>query len=619
MRFRFQKDSTKDQNAVKDVNNEPKVQVVENKEVPVDVQNPQASKVTELKKPQVTLNSVPFFDKGGKATVKVITIGGTSAVTKNMTVYESGDDMIVVDCGIGFPDSEMLGVDVVLPDITYILENKHKLKALFISHGHEDHIGAIPYVIKDLDVPIYCTRLVQGLIQVKLREKSLLDGVKIKVVDPDKDNSIIVGSFKVDYFRTNHSIPDSCGLAIKTPQGTILHCADFKFDWTPVLDKPFDVAKMTRLAENGVKLLLSDCLGATTEGYAKSERTIETSFDELFGKAAGKQVFLTTVSSNVSRMAQAISSAVKHGRRVVLLGRSIDQVTDVSMKLGYLPFSPSVFVDREKARKENQAELLYIVAGAYGQSESAISRISRGEHRDVTLEDGAYVIFSADPNPPGVRDDVDNLINRLTLKNSIVIYSEIQENLHVSGHGLRGDLKLMAALAKPNYFMPIGGTVKHMRAYANMVSEMGYQRDTIFELLEGESLLLHDGVIEQGGTVLVTNVYVDGSKVGDIGEKVIEDRNILAESGIVVAVIGLDSEKEAKKIEIVTRGFIYVKESKELIDNATNIVRNSFNQNKKDLGDSRGALKGKIEQALSKFLFKQTGREPYVLVSLIEV
>lgn len=554
---------------------------------------------------------------GGTGELKIITLGGTTSVTKNMTVYEYGNDIVVVDCGFGFPDSEMLGVDVVLPDITYLLERQDKVRGIFITHGHEDHIGALPYVLRDLHVPVYSTKLVQGLIQVKLKEKDMLNGVSLRLIDPD-GSATQAGAFTIDYFRVNHSVPEACGISLKTPAGMVFHCADFKFDWTPVLDRPFDVNKMSKLAKDGVDVLLSDCLGSTTDGYARSEKHIENTFDELLTKAKGKQVFITTVSSNISRMAQAISSAQKHGRKVVLSGRSIDQVIEVSIKLGYLKFDRTLFVPKEKARGFKQGELLYIVAGAYGQSDSAISRISKDEHRDITLEDEAWVIFSADPNPPGARDDVDILIDRLTLRNAVVMYSEIQGNLHVSGHGLRGDLMLMAALSKAKYFMPIGGTVKHMRAYKNMISDMGVAPENIFEMLEGESMVLKNGVASRGQKVMVSKVFVDGSIVGDVGEKVIEDRNVLATDGIVVAVVAVTKENEIREVELVTRGFVYVKESKGLINDATNIIRTVFNQNKKDI-TKRGVVKGRIEEALDKFLYKQTGREPLVIVSIVEV
>lgn len=561
-------------------------------------------------RPQDSANSNP------QSQVRIITLGGTTTVTKNMTVYESGDDIIVVDCGFGFPDSEMLGVDVVLPDITYLLERKDKVRGIFITHGHEDHIGAIPYVLRDLNVPIYCTRLVQGLIQVKLKEKNMLNGVSLRLVDPDSDGSITIGPFTVDYFRVNHSVPDSCGISIRTPQGIIFHCADYKFDWTPVLDKPFDVAKVSRLAYGGVTLLLSDCLGAATEGYARSEKSIEDSFDDLLEKAVGRQFFITTVSSNVSRMDQAIDSAIKHGRKVVLSGRSIEQVIDVARKLGYLQYDASVFVSKDKARGFKQSELMYIVAGAYGQSDSAMARIARGEHKDVDLESEAWVVFSADPNPPGVRDDVDILIDKLILKNAVVIESEIQGNLHVSGHGLKGDLRLLAALSRAKYFMPIGGTVKHMRAYVNMMSEMGIKHENIFELLEGGSIILSGGNVIRGEAIRVSNVFVDGSIVGDVGQKVIDDRNLLATDGIVVAVVPILKDKNLGKIEIVTRGFVYVKESKGLISDASNVIRDAFRQNSKN-SDNRNLLKSKMEQALGKFLYKETGREPLILVSIV--
>ncbi|MEK7595545.1 MAG: ribonuclease J [Patescibacteria group bacterium] len=577
-----------------------------------DVVNPQTQDAALPSHPQTdtTPNLYPEL--------RIISLGGTTAVTKNMTVYECGDFMIVVDCGFGFPDSEMLGVDVVLPDISYILERKNKLKAVFITHGHDDHIGAIPFLIRDLAVPIYSTRLVKGLIEVKLREVNALNNVSLKLMDPEGEG-VEIGPFRVDYFRVNHSVPDACGISIKTPHGKILHCADFKFDWTPVLDKPFDVAKMTRLVgDEGTTLLLSDCLGATTEGYARSEKSIESTFDELLEKAKGKQVFVTTISSNVSRMAQAIDSAKKHGRRIVLAGRSIEQTVDVAQKLGYLKSDPSLFIEKDKAMKFPQGEILYIIAGAYGQSESAISRISRGEHESLILEEGAYVIFSADPNPPGVREDVDALIDRLTLKNAIVIYSEIQENLHVSGHGLRGDQRLVAALSRAKYFMPIGGTVKHMRAYANMLYEMGAVPGCVFECLEGDVLILRNGTATRGEKVAVSNVFVDGRIVGDVGEKVIQDRNALSQDGIVVVVVPVSQNGQLGKVDIVTRGFVYVKESKELLRDSFEVIERIFNENKNEW-KNKGLIKGSIEKALSKFLYKKTGREPLVLVSVVEI
>jgi ribonuclease J len=553
-----------------------------------------------------------------KPPLKIITLSGTENVTKNLTVYECGDDIIAVDCGVGFPDEEMRGVDLVIPDFTYLKENSHKFKALFITHGHEDHLGAVPYLLQDINVPIYSSQLVIGFLTERLKDKEKyngkLSGVSMKVFDPDS-GEVQVGCFKVSAFRINHSVPRSQGLTIKTPQGTILHMADYKIDWTPVLDKPIDLAKIARYGEEGVLCLLSDCLGATTDGYSKTEKSLDDTFGDLFENYEGRQVLVTTISSNISRMHQIIVSALKHDRKVVLAGRSIDQSMRVAMGLGYVNYDKSVFVSDRDSSSFSQSELVYIIAGCYGQEGSALDRASRGQHDNIQIQKDAVVIFSADPSPPGVREDVEKLIDVLTLAGAEVIYGAIQENLHVSGHGPRGDLTIVASVARPKYFIPIGGTVSKMRAYTNMVETLGYTKNSVFESLEGESVIFEGGIAKKGPKVETELIMVGQNGEGEIHETVVKDRQRLADDGVFVVVLPVskDKKKLVGKVEAITRGFVFVKESKELLEKSSQFATKSFNKHLQK-NDDWGHLRYKMEKEIQQFLLKETGCTPLVIV-----
>jgi ribonuclease J len=559
--------------------------------------------------------------KSGKTELKIIAVGGTEAVTKNLTVYEYGEDIIVVDCGIGFPDAEMLGVDVVIPDMTYLVENSQRVRGVFITHAHEDHIGAVPYLLQEMDVPVYANKLVQGLIRERLKEKrfkGLNENVKFHLLSPES-GPVEAGCFKVTGFRVNHSVPSSMGFAIETPQGLVLHMADYKIDWTPVLDKPIDLAAISSYGKQGVLCLLSDALGSTTEGYSKSENSLNKTFDDLFEAAVGRQVLVTTISSNVSRMYQIIQSAQKYGRKVVLSGRSIEQTSGVARDLGYLPFADDVFVKEDNASSHPQKDLVYIVAGCYGQQGSSLDRLSRDEHDDITLEENAMVIFSADPNPPGVEQAVERVMDNLTLKGAEVIYSKIQQNLHVSGHGSKGDLTTVASIVRPKYFIPIGGTVTKARAYRNMVESLGFKRESVFELLEGESVGFSDGNARRGERMETKPVYIDGSGVGDVGPVVIKDREVLSTEGVFVVVIPTQEGKFLKgNIEIISRGFVYVKESKSLMGRSKEVVNKVLDKAGDNVEDW-GGLKRKIENDLGKFLGRETGRKPLIIVHSINI
>ncbi len=515
----------------------------------------------------------------------------------------------------------MRGVDLVLPDFTYLKENSHRFKALFITHGHEDHIGAVPYLLAELNVPIYSSQLVLGFLTERLKEKlnDKLTGISLNVLDPES-REVQIGNFRVSAFRINHSVPRSQGLAIKTPQGVVLHMADYKIDWTPVLDKPIDLAKIARFGEEGVLCLLSDCLGATTEGYSKSEKTLDDTFGDLFEEKEGRQMLVTTISSNISRMHQIIVSALKHHRKVVLVGRSIDQSMRVALSLGYVNYDKNVFVDTKDASGFAQNELVYIIAGCYGQQGSALDRLARAQHDNISLQKDAVVIFSADPSPPSVREDVERLIDTLTLAGAEVIYGAIQENLHVSGHGPRGDLITIAAVARPRYFIPIGGTVSKMRAYTNMVETLGYTEKSVFESREGESVIFENGLAKKGPTIETELIMVGQNGEGEIHETVVKDRQRLANDGVFVVILPVskDRKKLVGKVEAVTRGFVFVKESKELLDKSSQFATKSFSKHL-DKSDDWGHLRFKMEKEIQQFLLKETGCTPLVIVYPVTV
>ena len=551
-----------------------------------------------------------------KPALKIITLSGTESVTKNLTVYECGDDIIAVDCGVGFPDADMRGVDLVLPDFTYLKENSHRVRALFITHGHEDHIGAVPYLLQELNIPIYSSQLVLGFLTERLKEKlnDKLTGISLNTLEPNSPE-VQIGNFRVSAFKVNHSVPRSMGLAIKTPQGTVLHMADYKIDWTPVLDEPIELGKIARYGEEGVLCLLSDCLGATTEGYSKSEKALDDTFHDLFEEKEGKQLFVTTISSNISRMHQIIVAALKNDRKIVLAGRSIDQSMRVAMNLGYVNYDKNIFVDAKDASNFAQNELVYIIAGCYGQEGSALDRLARGQNDNIQLQKDAVVIFSADPSPPSVREDVERLIDTLTLSGAEVVYGAIQENLHVSGHGPRGDLITVAAVAKPKYFIPIGGTVSKMRAYTNMVELLGYTQNSVFESLEGESVVFESGKATKGPKIETELIMVGQNGEGEIHETVVKDRQRLANDGVFVVVLPVskDRKKLVGKVETVTRGFVFVKESKELLEKASQFATKSFAKHVAK-SDDWGHMRFKMEKEVQQFLLKETGATPLVIV-----
>lgn len=547
--------------------------------------------------------------------LKFIAISGTTGVTQNCYVYECGNDIIVVDCGVGFPEPEMYGVDLIIPDFTYIIQNKNKLKGIFISHGHEDHLGALPFLMKDVNAPIYATDLVAGFIEDKFQDQGMKPP-KISIFNPERD-SISAGVFRVTPFRVSHSVPHGVGFCIDTPEGKAFHVPDYKFDWTPVDGKPFDVAKAATLASDEPLMLASDALGANTPGYTESEATIEERIETIIVKATG-QVFFTTISSNISRMQQAINVASRLGRKVAFVGRSIDRKANIAKELGLLNYSPDLVINPKQAGKLKPSQIMYIISGSYGQPGSALYRTVLGEHELLKIEKDDIVIFSSDPAPPGSKTNVDFVVDHIIELGADVHYYDMQEDLHVSGHGSQEDIKMLMALIHPKYFVPIGGTVRHMRAYAQIAESMGVDSNRVFELKEGDVLELQQNNGKVAGHIPVKNVLVDGLGIGDVGSVVLRDRHVLAKDGVVIVLLQVDGNqgKLIETPEIITRGFVFQKKSEEFIQQSERELE-KFIQGKNKV-DTHLAKDATID-FLERYFYKQTGRRPMILPVVVEL
>ncbi len=548
--------------------------------------------------------------------MKFIPLSGTTGVTENCYLYENGNDMIIVDCGVGFPEPEMYGVDLIIPDFSYIIENKHKLKAIFITHGHEDHIGALPFLFKELKAPIYATKLVAAFIEDKFEDYEG-DIPKVNVIDPDKD-VITAGSFKVSSFRVSHSVPDGVGFCIETSEGKAFHVPDYKFDWTPVDGKPFDVRRAASLAMTGnVLMLASDSLGSTSPGHTESEAFIEGKIEAIMTKARG-QIFFTTISSNISRMQQAINVASRLNRKVVFVGRSIDRKADIAKRLGYLNYPNGIVVNAKQAKRMDPKNLMYIISGSYGQAGSALYRVATGEHEFLSIGKDDVVIFSADPAPPGSKANVDFVVDHLIEIGAEVHYYDLQEDLHVSGHGSQEDIKLLFGIIKPKYFVPIGGTIRHNRGYANIATDMGNNYKNVFQLKEGDILGFGASGARIEGHIPVKSVLVDGLGVGDVGNVVLRDRNVLAREGVAIALIQVDSstQKIVDIPEIISRGFVFEGKSAGLLQDASRDLKESLvRRHQMDPKIARDAAVNFLE----RYFYEKTGRRPMILPVVVEV
>lgn len=547
--------------------------------------------------------------------LKFIALSGTTGVTENLYIYEYGDEMIVLDCGVGFPGAEMYGVDLVIPDFTYLRENSKKLKGIIISHGHEDHFGAVPFLLKEVKIPVYATKLVAGFIENKLADYGIKKA-DVRVFDPERD-VITLGVFKITPFRVSHSVPDSVGYAIDTPEGRFFHVADYKFDWTPVDCKPFDMSKAASLAAGGVLAVASDCLGSTTPGYTESENQIENRVEQIALGAKG-QIFFTTISSNISRMQQALNVASRMRRKVTFIGRSTQSKAEIAKNLGYLHYPAKLVVSPKQVESLPKNERMYIISGSYGQPGSALYRVATGEHDFLSINSNDTVIFSSDPAPPGSKANVDSVVDRLIELNVNVHYYDLQEDLHVSGHGSQEDIKALFALVRPKYFIPIGGTIRHMKAFRDLAMDMGAKGENVFELMAGDIVEFNNGRAKIVGNIPTKEILVDGLGIGDVGNIVLRDRKKLAQDGIAIVLIQID-RKNAKLLsnpEIISRGFVFQKKKKGFLVYAAKELGRRIEKKKRV--DKQLARIVTID-FLEKFFYKETGRRPMILPLIVEI
>lgn len=556
---------------------------------------------------------IPQLDS--KQPLKIIPLGGVGDVTKNMYVYECGEDIIIVDCGVGFPDEAMPGVDLVIPDISYLRDKKNKIKGIIITHGHEDHIGGLPYIWPELQVPVYTQRLTAGFIRAKFTEHNL---PKDKIIEVKIDERLELGSFRISFYQVSHSVPDSTGIVIRTPQGIIIHQADFKIDWTPVSGQVTDVGKAAQLGSEGVLLLLIDCLRVDKPGFNKSEKSIEDSFEKAASETPGK-ILITMTSSNVSRMQQAINVAHRLGRKVAVVGRSFENNFQVARDLGYLQVPPGIVVASDAISSFAPNKLLILIAGAQGQSDSSLVRAANEEHKQVKLKEGDSVVFSADPIP-STESGQNALIDSLSRLGLNVYYSAVTSALHVSGHAALEELRLMVNLIKPQFLFPIGGTFRHMKTFAKMAIEMGYDKKQVLDAEDGDTLEVKEGNIKLAGKVDVQNVYVDGLGIGDIGHVVLRDRQKLSEEGVVVVVVSVDQHtgQPVSDTDIISRGFVFEEMAKDILQDAKRIVQESLQKHTHKGADWR-FIRKIIESSLEKFLYQATGRRPLILPVVVEV
>ena len=546
--------------------------------------------------------------------LKVIPLGGLEQIGMNITAFEYEDSIVVVDCGLSFPEDDMLGIDLVIPDITYLKNNIEKVKGFMITHGHEDHIGALPYVLKEINVPVYATRLTMGLIENKLKEHNLTNLVKRKVVKFGQ--SINLGQFRVEFIKTNHSIVDAAALAIYSPAGVVVHTGDFKVDYTPVFGDAIDLQRFAELGKKGVLALMCDSTNAERPGFTPSEKKLGKTFDAIFEDHKNTRIIIATFASNVDRVQQIINSAYKFGRKVVVEGRSMVNIIEVATNLGCLSIPDQTLIDIEQLKNYPDEKTVIITTGSQGESMAALSRMAEDNHRKISIGPKDTVIFSSNPIP-GNEKAVTNVINQLLLKGADVIFQDV----HVSGHACQEEIKLIYTLVHPKYAIPVHGEYKHLIAQAKIAKELGIPKENIFILQSGDVLELSEESAAVTGKVPVGDILVDGLGVGDVGNIVLRDRQHLAEDGIIIVVLGLDgaSDELVSGPDIISRGFVYVRESDELMEEARLVVNEAV-EGCLDRGITDwGKLKSSIKDSLSDYVWKKTKRRPMILPIIMEV
>jgi len=546
--------------------------------------------------------------------LKAIPLGGLEQIGLNITAFEYEDSIVVVDCGLSFPEDEMLGIDLVIPDITYLKENADKVKGFVITHGHEDHIGALPYVLKELNIPIYATKLTMGIIENKLEEHGLMKTTKRKVVKFGQ--SINLGQFRIEFIKTNHSIVDAAALAIYSPAGVVVHTGDFKVDYTPVFGDAIDLQRFAEIGKKGVLALMCDSTNAERAGFTPSEKTVGKTLDSLFLEHKDTRILIATFASNVDRVRQIINTAEKFNRKVVVEGRSMVNIIDTASKLGYLQIADRTLIDVEELKNYPPEKTVIITTGSQGESMAALSRMASDNHKKISIMPGDTVIFSAHPIP-GNEKAVTNVINELQMKGADVIFQDV----HVSGHACQEEIKLIYSLVKPKYAIPVHGEYKHRKAQAKIAAQLGIPKENIFMLQSGDVLEMDDERAVINERVPVGAILVDGLGVGDVGNVVLRDRQHLAEDGIMIVVMALESHSDQliSGPDIVSRGFVYVRESDELLDEARLLVEEAV-QDCLDRGKTDwGKLKGTVKDVLSDFVWKKTKRRPMILPIIMEV
>jgi len=546
--------------------------------------------------------------------VKIIPLGGLEKIGMNITAIEYEDSIIVIDCGISFPEDDMLGIDLVIPDVTYLKDNIDKVKGFVITHGHEDHIGALPYVLKDINVPIYATKLTVGIIENKLKEHNLLKNTKRKVIKYGQ--SINLGCFRIEFVRTNHSIADAAALAIFTPVGIIFHTGDFKIDYTPLFSETIDLQRIGEIGKKGVLALLCDSTNAERPGYTASETMVKKTFDNIFAEHFKQRIIVATFASNVDRVQQIINSAAMYGRKVVIDGRSMINIVTTASELGYINMPENMLIDIEQMKNYTDDQLVLITTGSQGEAMATLSRMAGSIHKKLSIKPGDVVILSSTPIP-GNEKPVSKIINELSMKGAKVIY----QDTHVSGHACQEEIKLMYSLLKPKYAMPVHGEYRHLIKHAELAQSMGIPKENIFILSSGDVLTLSEEKAAITGKVQAQGIFVDGLGVGDVGNIVLRDRQQLSENGLIIVVVSL--EKHSNQIlsgpDIVSRGFVYVRESENLMDEAREVVATALDKCLSKNNADWGKMKTEIKDSLSDFIWKKTKRNPMILPIIMEI
>lgn len=553
-------------------------------------------------------------EKEKAPSVKIIPLGGLEQIGMNITAIEYEDTIVVIDCGLAFPEEDMLGIDLVIPDITYLKENIEKVKGLVVTHGHEDHIGAIPYIEKELNMPIYATKLTMGLIDNKLREHNLLNNVKRKVVKHGQ--TINLGCFRIEFIRSNHSIADSSGLAIYTPAGILVHTGDFKVDFTPVFGETIDLQRYAELGKKGVLALMADSTNVERSGFTPSEKKVGRTFDILFSENRNSRLIIATFASNVDRVQQIINSADKYGRKVVIEGRSMVNVINTASELGFIQIPDNTLIGIEQMKSYPDEQIVLITTGSQGENMAALSRIAANIHNKISIKPGDTVILSSSPIP-GNEKAINKIINELEMKGAKVIF----QDTHVSGHACQEELKLIYALTKPQYAIPVHGEYRHLKRHSELAIEMGVEKKNVQILSNGTVLELSKDEAKTVGHVTAQGILVDGLGVGDVGNIVLRDRQHLSQNGLIIVVVTLEKHSNLLVAgpDIVSRGFVYVRESENLMDECHDVVEDALNDCLNRNITDWGKIKTSIKDELGEFLWKRTKRNPMILPIITEV